>query len=77
MQYWHKKKQTDEWNRIKNPETDKLMYGDLIYDEDDTADQQGKGLLDKWCEVNWIPIQKMKGSSIPPSYNIQKSVPSG
>lgn len=43
VSYWHKNKQTDQWNRIECPETDSHIHRYLIHHKDD-VNRVGKGL---------------------------------
>lgn len=31
MWYWCKNRKTDQWNRLRNPETDPKIYGQLCF----------------------------------------------
>ena len=53
---------TDQWNRVKNPEINPCICGQLIYDKGAGTIQRGKeNLFNKWCWGNWtVTCKRMK-----------------
>ena len=47
--YWHRSRNTEQWNRTENQETNPHTYGKLIYDKGDKNIQWWKGSLSISC----------------------------
>ena len=53
--YWHKSRDVDQWNGIKDPLINPQAYEHLIFDKGaKTIQWEKENIFNKWCWHNWM-----------------------
>ena len=57
--YWHKNRQTDQWNRTESSEIDPHIYGQLTSKTKEARIYNGENIVfNKWCWKSWTTTCK-------------------
>ena len=60
--YWQKNRHTDQWNRIKSPEINPCVHGQITFNTGTKNKRWRKeSLFSKWCGENWNATRKRMG----------------